>query len=511
MRDDAASPKENRAGRLIVRGTASSALGFAIRFGARFLFLFVAGRLFGATLFGAYSIATAIVEAGVIAGGLSTKWMLFKWLNERDAEGGRLPIHVVLDTALMVFAASCAIALMLMALVSVAPETWFGENTEAAILALAPMIPLQALIELLLGATRWTELMRYEVIAKNVMQPYASIVIAFGAWWLGWVQQGLWLSYVAGTIASLAYTVYAVRRCFGGLKLRRYRPDFAGIGHRFRAAMPTTGTELIDALYTRLDIYIVGALLGETSAGIYGMARQLSMPIRQIRQAFEGMLVPVVARTFAESGPTSTGRSMASAARLVLIVQLAGVIILTAIGGPLLYALGKGFHSAFGVLLCLAAAEVIQGAFGLSELVLIYSRPRVAVAMTGAFMLVGVGGAIVLEPHLRLAGIALAILISYAGRAVVRRLLLRHIHAVEIEMTYWSGPFAAAAAGLAVAIVTGPRVAGMSGFAGAAPALLAGLAAYGLMLLLWMRTSGESLLPQGFVSGDGPAGEGPAQ
>ena len=502
MRDEADTRKANRAGRLILRGTASSALGFGIRFGARFLFLFVAGRLFGATLFGAYSIATAIVEAGVIAGGLSTKWMLFKWLNERDPDAGRPAVHIVLDTALMVLAASSALALTVMLLVAVSPASWFGDNTEAALFALAPMIPLQALIELLLGATRWTELMRYEVVAKNVMQPYASIVVALGAWWLGWRQEGLYLSYVAGTVASLAYTFYGLQRCFNGLKLWRYRPDFKAIRRHFRAAMPTSGSELIDALYTRLDIYLVGALLGERYAGLYGMARQLSMPIRQIRQAFDGMLVPVVARTFAEAGPTRTGRSIASAARLVLLVQLAGVIILTAIGGPLLYALGKDFHSAYGALLCLAAAEVIQGAFGLSELVLIYSRPRIAVAMTAGFMLVGVAGAILLEPRLRLAGIALAILISYAGRAVVRRLLLRRLHEVEIATDYWSGPIAAAAAGLATAIVTGPRVAGMSGFAGAAPSLLAGLAAYALILFLWVRTSGESLLPQGFVSGE---------
>jgi hypothetical protein len=122
--------------------------------------------------------------------------------------------------------------------------------------------------------------------------------------------------------------------------------------------------------------------------------------------------------------------------------------------------------------------------------------------MTAAFMLVGVVGAILLEPHLGLTGIALGILISYAGRAVVRRLLLRRLHAVDIATNYWSGPYAAAAAGLATAVVAGPRVAGMGGFAGAAPALLAGLAAYGLILLLWVRTSGESLLPQGFVAGD---------
>lgn len=494
--------KPNRAGRLIVRGTASSFLGFAIRFGARFLFLFVAGRLFGAALFGAYSIASAIVEAAVIAGGLSTKWMLFKWLNERDPDDPRKPIHIVLDTALMVLVASGLVAAIISALVIAAPERWIEDNTEAAILALALMIPVQALIELLLAATRWTEVMRYEVVAKSVMQPYVAIVVALGAWWLGWRQEGLFLSYIAGTLASLLYTFYATGRRFGGRDLRHYRPDFRRIRGQFRAVMPTTGTEVIDALYTRLDIYVVGILLGEAAAGIYGMARQLSMPIRQVRQAFDGMLVPVVARTFTHKGPTGTGVSMASVARLILLVQLAGVIILASIGSPLLHALGKGFHAGFGALLCLAAGEVIQGAFGVSELVLIYSRPRVAVAMTGAFMMLGVVGAVLLEPRLGLTGIALAVLLSYSARAVFRRILLRYLHAVEIPAAYWTGPLAAAAAGLAVAVTLGSRLAGWHGYAGAAPTAAAGLVTYGAILFIWMRTSGESLLPQGFVAGD---------
>ncbi len=203
MRDTAIESERNRAGRLIVRGTTSSGIGFAIRFGARFLFLFVAGRLFGAALFGAYSIGSATVETAAIAAGLSTKWLLFKWLNENEAEGDRLPIHVVLEGAVLVFVTSVAVAALIALLAVLAPQHHNAMgNTGTAILVLAPMIPLQALIEFLLGATRWREMMRYEVVAKNVMQPYASIAVALVAWWVGMRQEGLILSYVAGTVAK---------------------------------------------------------------------------------------------------------------------------------------------------------------------------------------------------------------------------------------------------------------------------------------------------------------------
>ena len=68
--------------RLILRGGGSAALGFVIRFGARLLFVIVAGRLFGVALFGAFAIAVAVVELAVTLGGAGMKRQLFKLLDE---------------------------------------------------------------------------------------------------------------------------------------------------------------------------------------------------------------------------------------------------------------------------------------------------------------------------------------------------------------------------------------------------------------------------------------------
>src|SRR5947199_944205 len=81
-----------RAGRMIMRGAQATALGFAVRFAARLLFLFVAGRLYGARLFGVYVLATAMVELAVGAAGLSTKKTLFPLLDREEA-AGRPPAH----------------------------------------------------------------------------------------------------------------------------------------------------------------------------------------------------------------------------------------------------------------------------------------------------------------------------------------------------------------------------------------------------------------------------------
>ena len=98
--------------RLILRGGGSAAAGYAIRFGARLLFLFVAARLFGVSLFGAYSLAVAAVELAVAIGGLGMKRYLFRLLEERPPD--RPAESVVLDAALLVGGASLVLAAAMM-------------------------------------------------------------------------------------------------------------------------------------------------------------------------------------------------------------------------------------------------------------------------------------------------------------------------------------------------------------------------------------------------------------
>src|SRR3954471_22906725 len=78
------------AGRMIVRGAQATAAGFAGRLAARLLFLFVAGRLFGATAFGAYVLAVAGVELAVSVGSLGMKKLIFQLLD-RPGEDRPLP------------------------------------------------------------------------------------------------------------------------------------------------------------------------------------------------------------------------------------------------------------------------------------------------------------------------------------------------------------------------------------------------------------------------------------
>jgi O-antigen/teichoic acid export membrane protein len=477
----------DRAQKLILRGGRSAAIGLVIRLGARILFLLVAARLFGALLFGAYSLAIAVVELGVAVAGLGMKRLLFKLLDE--APEGRAPAHIVLDAALAVTGVGAAIAAGLMLVVALPPVHALLGETAWPLLLVAPMIVGQALLDLFLAATRWKHRMRYEVVGRSIVEPYAATAAAVAAYFAGFTETGLLVGYWAGTLLALAYAAVGLRRCFGGLGLRRYRPArLRAILHE--SAVPTLG-DFTSALFGRLDLYLIGLFLGESPAGIYNVARQVRTPIRQVRQSFDGMLTPIVARTLAADGPAETGAAIASASRLILAIQLAMVVSLVAVGLPLLGWFGPAFAAGYWALLALALAETIQGAFGIGDLIFLYRQPWVVLRITAATTIVNLAAGLALIPWLGIDGAALSVLAAMIAGAIIRRWSLRARFGVRVPLRYSAGPVLAA--GLAMLAALGAKLLAAPEAIRDGLSVVAALIVYAAALRLWLAATGDSL------------------
>ena len=473
-----------------MRGAQATALGFAIRFAARLLFLFVAGRLYGAGLFGAFVLAAAMVELAVGAGGLSTKKTLFPLLDRHEAAGDRPLPHVVIDAALLVALASLTLAGGFMLAAVLLPASLMPRDVGIALLVLAPMIAGQALLDLFLAAARWKQKVRYEVISRSLIEPYALAAGSIAAFFLGFGAYGLLIGYWCGTLAALAYAIWGAAHSFHGFDLAHYRPS----GPIFRwiagAAAANTANDLLSALYMRVDLYLVGILLGAGPTGIYGMARQVTTPIRQVRQSFDGLLVPAVAKTIGVRGAGGTGEALATATRLILVIQLPILIALFAIGARLMSWLGHGFAAGYWPLVILAAAEVLQSALGIGDLVFVYLRPRIGLYLTMISIAVGIATALLLIPRFGITGAAFALFAAYALRTILRSLVLRARFAVAVPHTHLAGPFAAAAiAAGAVLLIPNDAL-----------AAAAGLALYAIILLVWLKATRQSLSLTGFAA-----------
>jgi len=475
-----------KAGRTIMRGASASVAGLGARLGARLVFLVIAGQLYGAELFGAYALAVAAIELAVALGGLGMKKLLFQHLDER---GERPADHVLADALLLVTLASCALAGGLMLILALLPEGWISANTAWALFAIAPMILGQALIDVLLAATRWRHLIRYEVAARSIVEPYAAVAAAAAAWYAGYGTSGLLIAYWAGTLAALGFAFAGARHCFSPFALGAWRIEAGRLGAMLRGALANTATDGLSGLFLRLDLYLVGILLGERTAGIYTMARQLAQPIRQVRQGFDGLLTPLVARTLHQDGPEQAARAIASATRLILALQLPMVVAMCAVGGPLLFWLGPEFVPGLLAAILLGCAETVQGAYGIGDLMFVYRKPRLGLQVYGAIVGLALIAGYALTSSYGIDGAAAAVLITYVVRAWLRRAVLRASLGVGVPIHHSLGPIVAATAGAAAAL--------LAPFAWPV-ALAAGLIVYAALLFAWLRLAGETLALEGF-------------
>jgi O-antigen/teichoic acid export membrane protein len=477
---------------VIARGAGSNALSFVIRFAARALFLYVGARLYGAASYGVFTMASAMVELAVPVASLGLKRMIFPWLEEATTgENPRPATHVLLDALLLALVAGGIVSAILVSGAQALPGGLVSNELRLAIALIAPAVLGQIFGDIALAATRWTHKMRYEVLARGLVEPYVLTAVALGAWYLGLEQTGMVIGYWAGSIALALFSVWSARHCLGSLQLRRWRPQPAALLARARALMPASGSDFLTTLAQRIDLYLVGFLLGDAAVGVYGVLRQLRTPILQVRQAFDGILTPLTARTKMADGDVATGKATAAATRVILTFQLAVVLLMAATGEALLDLFGAHYAGSYAALLAMVLAETVNGAFGVSELILYYRRPALALQVN-LILIVIAGVAIpLLTPEYGIFGAGLAMLLAALVASFMRRHWLSGL-GVRPHPFHAGIPMLAAGVSVLLGIWLGGLVEGTA-LAGAHPmvikalAPLIALAFYGAFVALWRK------------------------
>jgi O-antigen/teichoic acid export membrane protein len=181
---------------------------------------------------------------------------------------------------------------------------------------------------------------------------------------------------------------------------------------------------------------------------------------------------------------------MATATRLILVIQLPILLALFAIGDRLMSWLGHGFAAGYWPLVILAAAEVLQSALGIGDLVFVYLRPRIGLYLTMVSIAVGIATALLLIPRFGITGAAFGLFAAYALRTILRSFVLHARFGIAVPHAHLAGPFAAAAAAAAAILLIPDGVV----------AAATGLALYAAILLAWLRMTGQTLSLTGFAA-----------
>jgi O-antigen/teichoic acid export membrane protein len=295
-----------------------------------------------------------------------------------------------------------------------------GIATQWFILALFGTIPLRLasfyLIEVVLGLNKIATYNVYNILANVLNLAFVGLI------WLvtGNVLSAALLAYLLTPFCLLIFALAQVWRV-APLKLRlnfglmKESVSFGIKGH--------IGT-VCGFLSYRVDMFLVGALLGTQAVGYYAVAVGLAEQIWRVPDAASTVLFPKVASS--EEG--SSNRATALVCRHTLFISLLLAVGLLVVGGPLVTLLyGQAFRSSVIPMFLLLPGVVAMGMEKvLSSHITGSGRPIVTTYAAVASLLINIGVNLVLVPRWGISGAAIASTISYSlGAAVLLLYFLR--------------------------------------------------------------------------------------
>lgn len=410
----------------LLKGAAANLFGFIVRLGARLPFLFVVALLYGKEIFGQYLFAITIVETLTATILFGFKRSLFHFLNDDLHRNDRTGVYNTILTALMV-------CLGIGAAIIIPVYVWkdfifqlFPNDMAKGVFILLPAAIIYALAEILLTATRAARTMRYEVTAKSIVEPYILLIFSTGLYFLNYLYLGLFIAYWVMNISIFIYALYGFGKVYEK-DIRIWRGiSWNKVKSMTAFSAPTAAYDLIGVLTLRIDIYFLAAIVSPGALGIYGIALQIVTIVKKIRQSFDPILEPVISQTLKHSTIESVSKELSQVSYWIFSLQAMIFTLLIFYGNSLLGLFDATGENAALTLLILIGAIIIQGSFGLGELVFLYKKPTINPML--AIVILGLHASLCyfLTVKFGIVGTATSLLISYAVMETIRLVLIKY-------------------------------------------------------------------------------------
>ena len=442
----------------------------------RTLFLVLVARLLGDAALGTFSLAWATIDLASKVAGLGLGPGITPQVARADGEsatGNRGLLLSAVPLGLLgslIVAGGLTIGIRLLGpLVVRSPEL----GQAVAVMALA--LPGVVLYRISNGFSRGLRIMRHNLYSRGFTESFVTLGVFLAAVALGRHQLSPVVALVTGTTASGAVAfVLALRVASGtgrfsqteGVRLVRY-------------ALPVAGYGLVNLLMQRLDILLLGAFVGRAPGldlatfGAYAAAVEIAGIMRRVRQTFEPIYTPVVARRLAGDDFGSVRGVLAQMGRWTLAVQLPLAAVLITSGGLALALFGPSFSVALPWLSLLVVAHGLFNFFGLAEALLLVRRPDLNLLNSCLGASIQLGLTLVLVPRMGVVGAPLAMIGAHTALGGLRLAELHWLFSLSWPWQSLARPTVTSAVAFVVGLGVRRVVPGGPGLAAASIAIVA--------------------------------------
>jgi len=409
----------------LARGGRTSFMGYVLRLAARFPFLFIAGRLYGAEALGRFAYATMVVELVAMLATLGLKRGLAQDMALRGAATADRPAaeaHALYDALLVTIVAAILGAAVLMAV----PQIVFPNTRFSLIDRLFPLIIIAIVVsDICLAALAFRLDIAATVRARSLVEPWVLSIAALALAFTLAKPDGLILAYLASMVAAALASLWPVARSFGWAA--HWRPDPRALWRLVRSNVPLAGADIAEWGARRLDVFILGRFVGADVVGIYYVAQQIASLPQRLKSSFDPILAPVLTTNLAANRIDKVAAHIRQISFWVGAAQLGVVLALGLTGKASMGLFGPVFASGATILAVLLAVELLAAQAAVAESALIYMARNANLLWSFAGVVIQIGASLVLVPLYGGVGAAAGLAVSALFLSVAKSRLLARL------------------------------------------------------------------------------------
>ncbi len=394
----------------------------------RGIFTFLIARLLGGAALGTFGVAWSTTDLlskfGVFGMDTSTIALVARRQAAGDVRGTRALMRRAVLFGLLFSVVTAVIGILGFQFIG----AWLGQRPElvrsTSLMLLA--LPGITLYRVCNGVSRGMKVMKHDLYSKGFTETFGTIVTLLVAIAIGLRDLAPVVAVLVGTTAGGLMAFRLAR----GLLARH--PTDSGKVHAplLRFSAPIAIYSLLNMLIMRMDVLLLGILgpragVSLGTIGVFVASVEIAGGMRKVRQAFDPMFTPIIARQSAVRDQAAMEKSFAQLGRWVLAAQLPLMGVLCVAGGIGLRIFGAGFEIGTMWVALLAVAHATNSFVGLAETVIMIQRPKLNLLNSGLTVVLQFSASLLLIPWLGATGAAFAMVLAYVTQGVLRYCELR--------------------------------------------------------------------------------------
>ncbi len=466
------------------RGSRLGLMGAVFSAFANFALVLVVTRSFGRHDAGLFFSATALFLVLEMLCRLGTDVASVYFIARLRALGDSQLIRAYLRVGLKpVLVVSIVTAAALAALAGILGRDLLGGSSGTDLLILAACLPFAVVYDVLLAATRGFGTVVASTFLEKLLRPglqLAFLIVAATAGSAG----ALAIAWVVPYLICLPPTVLVLARLLQREHVEQQQPPDGVARTYWRFAAPRSVTGLAQALLQRLDIVIVAAVLGPSSAAVYAAATRFLVLGQLGNQAISAPVEPRLSGLLARGDVTGTRDVYRLSTAWLICINWPLFLLIAVFAPTVMRAFGNGYAYGWPVAMVLCLCMLAATGVGLVDIVLIMAgRTTWNLFNTVAALVLNVTIDLLLLPHIGLVGAA----IGWGAAILMTNLLpLAQIHHLMGLHPFGRSVLTAAAASVAAFAVI-PAAARLVLGGGIGPLAVGAVVGLGCYLLLLHR------------------------